>query len=142
MTRLHKLASLSPVERVLLVRAGILVAVVRALLWVAPWRRVEAILRGRSRNLPSTAYLSKFSPDRLAWAVRTSSRVVPAATCLTQAVALQWLLKNTGRVCCVCIGVTKDANHRFHAHAWVEHEGGVLLDRPAQVVRYSHLASF
>ena len=69
------------------------------------------------------------------------SRVVPGATCLTQALALNQLLSNNGHASTVLIGVRKD-DDRFAAHAWVEWRGGPLLSSPAQVTQYSRFLTW
>jgi hypothetical protein len=87
-------------------------------------------------SLPPSRHLSA---DPLAWAVRTSSRLVPAATCLTQSLALQCVLTTAGRPCRVEIGVAKDARGKFQSHACVEHDGHTLLTTPTEVTRYARL---
>lgn len=91
-----------------------------------------------------------------AHAVARMARVVPLASCLTQAMALQLLLAKRGQLCAVCIGVERrktspnatalnatkngagempippahgsDATDGgFRAHAWVEWRGRVLI---------------
>ena len=53
------------------------------------------------------------------WAVRAVSRYVPGATCLTQALAAQALLTQSGRDSRIEFAVKKDEQRRFLAHAWV-----------------------
>lgn len=63
----------------------------------------------------------------LARALAAVGRRVPS-TCLHRALALVWLLRAHGLGAVLRIGVrTGD----FAAHAWVEHEGVVLLDEDA-----------
>jgi len=64
---------------------------------------------------------------QLVWAVRAVSRFVPLATCLTQALALQWLLARSGHASRVHLGTRKDLAGKFAAHAWVECEGRVVI---------------
>ena len=77
--------------------------------------------------------------SRLVWAVRAASRRIPAASCLTQSLALHCLLTRAGHAAQIHIGVAKDPTSKFHAHAWVEHEGEPLLSDPAEIVDYVHL---
>ena len=69
----------------------------------------------------------KLPPVLLAWAVVHAARFVPAATCLTQALALRRLLALSGQPCLVRIGVTENPAGSFEAHAWVMSKGRVLL---------------
>ena len=51
--------------------------------------------------------------SRLEWAVRAAGRRVPMASCLTQALALQFLLGRSGHFSEVLIGVRKDVEADF-----------------------------
>jgi hypothetical protein len=77
--------------------------------------------------------------SQLAWAVSSVSRNIPKATCLTQSLALQFLLNRSGRPSQLHFGVRKDSKAGFQAHAWVESEGSTLLSTEAEVVAFSHL---
>ena len=48
------------------------------------------------------------------------SRLVPGATCLTQALALKWMLARRRIACRLRIGVRHDPGGAFAAHAWLE----------------------
>jgi hypothetical protein len=65
--------------------------------------------------------------DRIAWAVSLAGRYVPRATCLTQALAMQILLKREGIAVQLHLGVAKDEQGRVTAHAWLEQDGRVLI---------------
>lgn len=140
MNALLKYKRLPAPERLLLLRTAALLALFRLALWILPYRSLrrwmEAALKGQARrkSLPHDV-------DRLTWAVRAASRAVPAATCLTQALALHFLLTRAGHPARVQIGVAKDATEGFQAHAWVDSDGRVLLNRPTELARYAHLTS-
>jgi hypothetical protein len=126
MSKLCKLQKLSPMERHLLVRALLLVTTVRLGLWLLPFstqRRILARLDQAHPRLPRVAV----SPDQIARAVVVAGRYVPRATCLTQALAAQVLLKGAGFLPLLRIGVARDTQGRFQAHAWVENSGKVLI---------------
>ena len=129
-------------ERALLWRTGLLIAAIRAGLWLLPVRTLRRLLRGRIFGPLFPPELLSLCPDHLAWAVRTASRPVPAASCLTQALALQHLLAQSGRPSQIQIGVALDGDSGFRAHAWVEHDGRVLLDSPEQAACYVCLTSW
>ena len=66
------------------------------------------------------------SMDRIVWAVRTSARRVPGATCLSSALALQRMLSRRGYASELHIGVAwKDKD--FAAHAWLVRGERVLI---------------
>jgi Transglutaminase-like superfamily len=132
---LRTLGRLAPVERWLLLRAVLLVGAIRVALWVVPFRRVRQFMRACER-VPLSVPVDLPVP-RLVWAVRSASRRIPMASCLTQSLALQFLLIRTGRSAQLHIGVKKDPQTGFQAHAWVESAGCTLLSTPSEVVGYS-----
>ena len=144
-----------------------LVVTVRQRLWRLPFARLHAQWRAsvqseldaaRARGL---VHDSAADPDRAsiaevwdcAHAVRRTARLVPMASCLTQAMALQMMLARRGYHCAVCLGVERRtaapatesagatpefqadplargsdiADGKFRAHAWVEWHGRVLI---------------
>jgi hypothetical protein len=132
------MSRLTSADWMLLVRTGLLVAVIRLLLSVRSWPSALRLVRALPAHLSSVRSRG-FSAERLAWAVRHSSRLVPAATCLTQSLALQCALTASGLSSRVEIGVAKEPGGEFQSHAWVEHAGRTLLSPPAEVLRYSRL---
>jgi hypothetical protein len=134
MTAIRKFWRLGAAERWLLFDAGISIAVFRIALWILPWSRVSAMRwnRGVSR-------VGRFSVERLEWAVRNASRVVPGASCLTQALALHHLMTRAGYASSIHIGVAKVPERGFQAHAWVEHGGMTLLNSAGEVAHYARL---
>jgi hypothetical protein len=92
----------------------------RAALW---FLSVDTVRRLSARVARGTAG----SAEQLVWAVKTVSRFLPQATCLTQALAAQALLSRSGFPSQVEIGVAKDDLHRLQAHAWVVCYGQVVL---------------
>ncbi|UUL82379.1 lasso peptide biosynthesis B2 protein [Sphingomonas qomolangmaensis] len=63
----------------------------------------------------------------LVWSVRHSAKLVPGASCLTQALAMRYLMLRAGEGCTIRIGVRETANRPFDAHAWVMYQGRVLI---------------
>jgi hypothetical protein len=128
MTRLGKFLRLDRWQRRVVTEAALSVVAVRIALTILPFRWVQRITGRRAVSAeeqpgrPATA-----TPDELASAVVRVSRSVPRATCLTQALALDWLLRRHGHAASVEIGVTKDARGQLAAHAWVESGGSVLI---------------
>lgn len=127
MEQVRKFLNLSPLERRLLVRAGLWVAAMRLGLWFLPfpWLRNMIATNGEVSVRPGQP-----DPDqtaRVAWAVEVAARYVPRATCLTQALAAQALLGQEGVPADLRLGVAKDRDGKFQAHAWLEQEGRVIL---------------
>lgn len=137
-----RFARLSAAERSLLPRLVLLVAVTRLALWLVPFARVRGLFRQRALAAVFDPNLARLPIERLAWAVQVASRHVPAASCLTQSLVLQFLLARCGHASSVQIGIAKDGGRDFRAHAWVDCAGQVLLNRPEDVAGYTLLASF
>jgi hypothetical protein len=132
--KFQRLAALSAEERRLLARALGVVASIRLALWLLPfqWTCRQVRKPGAASGRLATMPVSRF-----AWAVQTAARRVPAASCLTQALALQWLLVRAGRPASLRIGVAKDAARGLESHAWVECEGQVLPENDAAASRFA-----
>jgi Transglutaminase-like superfamily len=135
-SRLNKFAALSSQERRLFFRALFLVGAVRAGLWLLPFRVVRRLIGGSSQHAGTIG-----SVAQCVWAVRASSRFVPGATCLTQALTAQALLARSGYESRLEIGVTKDEAGRFRAHAWVVFAGAIVIGG-AEADRYVPLTAW
>ena len=132
---LRKFIRLSSTERRLLFQAFGTVVWTRMGLWLLPVDSLRRLLRLRA--IPSVS--PGYRVERLVWAVQAASRRVPYATCLTQSLSLQYLMDRYGHESTVQIGVSKSAAGLFEAHAWVEWNGRVLLNTPAEIAPYTRL---
>ena len=117
-----------------------LVAAIRIALWFLPIRRVRRLI-GACEHLP-LAIPCETPVSRLVWAVRAASRRIPMASCLTQSLALQFLLVRAGHSSQLHIGVKNDLQAGLLFHAWVECEGCTLLSPPSEAAEYSHLLAW
>lgn len=111
----------------LLMTALVLVVCVRVGLKLLPFR----VVRGMVANVKSR-YRQPQSQDlqvvtKVSSSVRRVSKYVPGASCLTQALATQVLLTRRGQISNLRIGVNKDVEGDFKAHAWVESEGKIII---------------
>src|SRR2546423_10220119 len=118
-----KFRQLRTPERWLLIRGLATVAMVRLALWTLPFRSVQAMSRVRSKRLSSRSLRNRPSVRQIAWAIGAGSRYVPAATCLTQALAGLRMLRQAGYGATLQIGVARAEMEKIDAHAWVEYEG-------------------
>ena len=119
----RKLRRFSPAERSLLLQGLVLLAWVRLILCVLPFRWVSRLLTRHSKNRQIRTAIPE---DRVIWAVRVTATRVPGATCLVQAMAAKCLLERYGRKPCLHFGITKD-NGRLLAHAWLVSDGRTVL---------------
>jgi hypothetical protein len=112
----------------------------RAARWRLTFERVRRIADAMSRPVRIDAAGGRLSPDRIAWAIATVSRVVPGGgNCLVRALATGIVLKRYGYPSELKIGVMKPAGGRFEAHAWLESGGNVVIG-DFQLDRYVPLA--
>jgi Transglutaminase-like superfamily len=129
---LRRLLALDTSDRILIVRALGWVLLARAGLWFVPFSRLRSVADRVTRGGRPA------DPRRIAWAVEAVARRVPRASCLTQALAADAMLRRSGRLPDLRIGVVKDRD-LFEAHAWVELENTVLIGNH-DLHRYTPLA--
>jgi hypothetical protein len=130
--QLERLAELTTQEQFLLFRALCVVTFARLALWTVP------VADARSATAKIAGVGRRASLQQVVWAVRSVSRCVPGATCLTQAVAVQALLINAGYECRIGLGVAKDSGC-LKAHAWVVYENEIIIGGP-DIATYVQLA--
>jgi hypothetical protein len=127
MVKLRKFFHLSLAERGLFLKALGWLVLMRLGLCCLPFpgllRFVARLSRTPNIVLPADAGLLK----KIAWAVKTASAHIPGATCLTQALAAQTMLKSRGFPADLRIGVAKDDHGCFQAHAWLVSGDRVII---------------
>lgn len=103
----------------LAVRVAHPATVTRVLAWLAP-------------ALPP--YLADPDADRVARSVRAVARRLPGSdACLPDALAARAMLERHGHRPELRVGVRKAGDGAFSAHAWVEHDGRVVVGRLADL---------
>jgi hypothetical protein len=133
MRRMKRFLQLSKAERVILLQAVLLLILVRfALRWLS-LSRVQKLVGRAARHSKRVC-----AAHRIAWAIQTAARFIPGATCLTQALAAQALLTRHGYNPSLTIGVMKDEQRGFEAHAWLTCHEQILVGGP-EVGRYTSL---
>jgi hypothetical protein len=122
--RINRFLALPSADRRLLCEALLTVLLVRAALWVLPLRMIH----GRLVRLgPVAARRPAIDVDRLSRAVGIAAKRVPAASCLTQALALQALVRRRGSSSRVRVGFRLEPSGELSGHAWLERDGEVLI---------------
>lgn len=141
MKRLRKFSRLSGIERRLLLKAALLLVVVRLGLWLLPFETLRRLLVGFSEGPVRLRNTDQSSEGEVTWAVEKAGRFMPwAATCLTLALTAQVLLLRRGHGAVIHIGVAKGGAEHFLAHAWVE-SGGKIVIGDHELERYTPMAS-
>ncbi|WP_296744351.1 lasso peptide biosynthesis B2 protein [Mesorhizobium sp.] len=118
-----RLRSLSGREMVFLAHCLAVVAVVRLGLTFSSYNWLRSMVtRLDARNTASLGDLR-----RVAWGVAAAARFVPGASCLTQALAGQYLLARRGSASNIRIGVERDTGKQLKAHAWLVSGNHIVL---------------
>jgi len=123
MGSLTSFARLPARRRSLFIRSAMLIAAFRACLWVVPFSRTQRL----ATRLSSGSARRRSSAPEVAWAVGLAERRLPVGNCLSRALAAQVLLARSGHQADIRIGVAREDDGRFLAHAWVESGGDVLV---------------
>ena len=141
MKRLRRFVRLSATEQWLLLKAALLLVVIRVGLWFVPFQALRRLLTRAVDIQVGPWWPKQISVERVAWAVEVASRYTPGfRTCLTQALATQVLLARRDHPALVRIGVARGEGDKFEAHAWVESEGKVVIGGH-DLERYTRLAA-
>lgn len=122
----------------LFVEALLAVVAFRVGLWLVPFRFVWQVPTRLMRS-PGPPASQRACEHRVAWAVCAASRLVPLASCLTQALAVQTLLARRGYAAELQIGVAWNASGAFQAHAWLECHGRIIIGDLSHLQRYTRL---
>ena len=140
MKRLRSFLLLTVEDQKLLVKTWLILFAIRLALWTLPFgvlRRMVIEARPRAAGNDET---DEQSINRIAWAVKLSSKYLPAATCLTQALTTLVLLKRGGGLAHLKIGVAKDDQGRLQAHAWVESNGRIVIGNLSGISNFKGLS--
>jgi len=138
MKRLRKFLCKPHADRKRLIQIAGWVGAVRLGLLILPFRTVQWLL---SRMAHPGAFRRHHPPvdtvemGRIVQAVSTAGRYL-AANCLPQALATHAILSRRGVPVLLRIGAARNTVGAFSAHAWVEHDGKVLIGQLEDLQRY------
>lgn len=139
MKRIRKFFLLPSRHQWFLVKSLFLVGVIRLGLWMLPFSILRRLLAMVVIANPESRGRYSASMDQVAWAVTVVSRYIPEATCLTQALATQILLRRRGYWTHLRIGVARSDTRKLEAHAWVESEGRIVIGGLRDLSRHTPL---
>jgi hypothetical protein len=137
MKQLREFWRLPPSYRRLLITSLVLLGIVRVGLWLLPFHTLRHLLAHTAREVAWARGGDQASVNQVARAVTVASRYVPAASCLTQALATQVLLSHRGHQASLRIGVARGDVGEFQAHAWVECQGKVVIGGAQALSRFT-----
>ncbi|NTU78092.1 MAG: lasso peptide biosynthesis B2 protein [Chloroflexales bacterium] len=126
MSNLLKFFTIPAHERRLVLAALPIIVVARLGIWLIPLPDLQRLLAWLADATATTPAHGDYA-GRAARAVRRASRVVPGATCLTQALATMTLMRRRGLVGRLCLSAHPTHVGRSYAQAWVEFGGRVII---------------
>jgi hypothetical protein len=121
---LCKLTRWSAADWLLLIEAVGVLALVRLGLWFLPFKRIGALT---AKTTPRRRPGASVMPADVSRAIQCGARIVPGASCLTQALAAEVLMRRRGHACALRIGVARDDGGSLRAHAWLESNGVAVV---------------
>jgi transglutaminase superfamily protein len=144
MRLLRKFLMLPADERRLLVRAVVLLALVRAGLGRLPFAMLRRLVTGGRLETGQASDGDRALADQVVWAVTAASRRMPRlTTCLSRALTVHAMLARGGYPSRLQIGVVRGSQGELEGHAWVESDGRILIGgTEAEVRHFTALAGF
>ena len=124
MRAVNRFLRLDSVERVLLLKAFVLVCTSSIILRLLPFAIVQKIFANQVKRPDCT---HRRALERSLWAIAVAGKYMPKTTCLSLALAARRMLSREGYPAHLHIGVAKDHIGSFRAHAWVESEGRIVI---------------
>ncbi len=142
MEKLRKLVGLKGTDRYLLLRTFLLLGSIRLGLWMLSFQTLQKLLARVSQPETSTVKLEPLPIGKIIWAVNLSSRYMPGQVkCLARALTTQVLMKQSNYTAELRIGVAKGESGKLEAHAWIEHQGRVVIGYLQDLSRYTPMPS-
>ncbi len=123
MRNLSRVLSLSGSEMLFLAHCLLVVAAVRLGLTLFSYNRLRRMVT--RLDAPHEAGIGDLR--RVAWGVAAAARLVPYASCLTQAISGQYILARQGNASKIRIGIERDTGTQLKAHAWLMSGNHIVL---------------
>ncbi|MEZ4867912.1 MAG: lasso peptide biosynthesis B2 protein [Caldilineaceae bacterium] len=143
MSKLTRFLLLSSTERWLLTSTALLTISIKLSLRFLPFLTVHRLFSSHTAaNVtphPSPHIVATSTVDQWVWAINAVGRHLPGMTCLVQAYALHFVLARCGIRTRLQIGILRSRHGQIEAHAWVEHQGAILIGNLPNLVEYTRL---
>lgn len=122
MRKLIKFLNLPNDEKLLLLKAALLLVSTRLMLIIFPFNT----LKRPTTVLPKTNH----QVEKIIWSIDSASNHIPfCKNCLLKALVGQILLKESGLSPDLFIGVKKDSKNKLDAHAWIDIDGKTIIGK-------------
>ncbi len=123
MRNLSRVLSLSGREMLFLAHCLAVVVAVRLGLTLLSYNKVRNMVTRLDAREPAEIGDLR----RVAWGVAAAARLVPGASCLTQALSGQYLLARQGNASKISIGIERNTGTELKAHAWLMSGDHIVL---------------
>ena len=133
MRNLSRIFSLSGREMLFLAHCLSVVVAVRVGLTLLSYNKVRRMVTRLDAREPADIGDLR----RVAWGVAAAARLVPGASCLTQALSGQYMLARQGSASKISIGIERNAGTELKAHAWLMSGDHIVLG--GSLGRFTHL---
>ena len=133
MRNLSRVLSLSGSEMLFLAHCLLVVAAIRLGLTLFSYNHVRRIVTRLDASRPASIGELR----RVAWGIAAAARLVPHASCLTQALSGQYILARQGNASKIRIGIERDTGTQLKAHAWLMSGNHIVLG--GSMDRFTHL---
>ena len=137
-----KFLKLPLAEKVLYAEAFPVVVLTGFIVRVVPFRFLRKSLVKRLSTNTSTRPADLTEIQKIVRSVDFFSRFHPFASCLTRSLSALLLIKFNGEHAILKIGVAKDEDKSFKAHAWLESNGRIIIGELPSKSQYTVLDSF
>lgn len=140
-----KFIRLSSPDKLLFLKIAFLLLVTR---FGLPWVPYKMILKHfawlsktSSDAVPSSESERRYLDTVVLLTNAAGRRILGSKPCLPKALVVECLLKRRGIDASLRIGVTKSVDDELLAHAWVEHNGDIVIGGRLSEARYARLRS-
>lgn len=140
MKPIRKFLQLSWPDQLLLIQTILVLAGVKLGLRILPWLTLQRLLLKLANRHSRFVPTQRPSAQRIAWAIQVASWYVPKVTCLPRALAAQLLLIQSAYPADLQIGVARNEDGKFAAHAWVTSESGIIIGGVRDLDRFVPLS--
>lgn len=140
MKPIRSFLQLARADQLLLIQTSLVLAIVTLGLKALPWLTLQRQLLKLANRPSRFVQANRPSAQRIAWAVQVASQYVPRATCLPRALAAQLLLIHSACPADLQIGVARNDDGEFEAHAWVIGESGIVIGDVYDLERFVPLS--
>lgn len=126
-------------EKILYAEAFLAVISTGFILRLVPFRFIRKSLAKRLSSDVVEGPVNWTEIHKIVRSVNFFSRFHPFASCLSKSIAALLLIKHNGGNAVLKIGVAKDEDKNFMAHAWLETNGRIVIGKLPPMSRYTVL---